>query len=109
MNVMNVPCPSSVTPRLGLMKVRVAARFLVRRPKAAPAVHEVRDARRHAKAVAKCHCLTCGKDYESEDQMVTAHPSQDVMERQREAHVWGFWSDDKLPDGGVLGLLSDEA
>lgn len=84
----------------------------------------VRDMRaEHADAKRFCYCLTCGEAHKDERAMRMAHPSQAIMERQQEAHVWCWWSDDPITEAvanpisptlpptvvdTVVGLLSDE-
>lgn len=101
--------------RTGLIKVRIGTQHLIkeRRKGQKGESIEVRDVGQHPDAKVVVRCLTCKKDFKSEKDLVSGHPSAADMKEDGETHVWGFWSEDKAPEGDagfpILGLLSDES
>jgi hypothetical protein len=65
-------------------------------------VHALSSLPEGAKTVARC--LTCGKDYKTERELVSAHPSPAVMKKNAQGHCWAFWSTDaREPPEEVAG------
>jgi len=108
--------PVDVMPRAqsphktGLLKMKVGSNHVIKEKKRGQPGESVtvRDRGQYPEAKMVVRCLKCRKDYKTEKEMVADHPTAAEMKEANEAHVWGFWSDEKDPvDQRVLGLLSD--
>jgi len=95
--------------RLGLLKVPVGSAHMVKGKDGVGRYFDTADRSRFPKAKTVCRCLTCNKDFPTEDALIEAHPSEAVLVRQNEKHVYGFWSDDPMTKDSEapIGLLSD--
>lgn len=99
--------------RLGLMKIRIDSNHIVRGPDGVNRQFKVLDITRMPKIKHVAVCLMCKKTWDSEEELVAAHPDNRIMYKQEEIHPYGFWSDEPVEKGNkdpgkVVGLLSDE-
>ena len=79
----------------GLSKIRVGSSHQIRNAEGEHASVTCIDSRDKAGLDPKARpfCLKCQRSYASIQEMHTAHPEERVMQRQRESHPWGLWSD----------------
>ena len=127
MNKMSAPpLQASKKRRLGLMKARIGSRHVIKGPDGVARSCTVREKIRFSKVATTCVCLSCKKTFETEEELIEAHPDTQVMRKQEESHVYAWWSVDpvvkavepetkdpkaKAPPidwGKIVGLLSDE-
>jgi hypothetical protein len=98
--------------RTGLCMVRIGSQHMVKLADGSKIYVEVLDRSRHRKAKCCARCLTCGVEFPTSDELIEAHPEEDIMARNNEQHIWGFYSSDlkdpKNPKSGSIGLLSSE-
>jgi hypothetical protein len=118
------------------MKLRIGTNHVVRCPDKVIRQYKVRDKRLHPYAKTVAICLFCKEQWPTEQELLAAHPETNIMVKQEEPHVWGYWSDDpvnppdkteekpeakakkpeangkadekKFDPSNVLGFLSDE-
>ena len=68
----------------------------------------VADLSQYPEAKTVVRCLQCGKDFKTEKDLISNHPSAREMKETNETHLYGWWSDDQ-EEGRAIGLLSDES
>lgn len=118
---MNMPVTPTKKPRYGTFKIKIGSNHIIKTQDGIQRQFKVRDKSRHPKANVVCVCLYCKKTFADEETLLSEHPENRILEKQEEAHVYGWWSDDPIEpstdekqnklavkSGKVLGLLSDE-
>lgn len=101
-------------PRFGCVKILIDTRHNVKGPDGQIRCFQVRDKSRLSESTKlTAVCLKCNKTYKSVDDLLRTHPSEQVMRKQEETHLYGWWSDDiadkEKPESptNVVGLVSD--
>lgn len=83
--------------RFGLMKLLAGFAAIRAGEDGKEAQYQVRERRLFPDAKVVVTCLTCKRDYKSEEECGKKHPEMKVMVRKQESHVVAFWSDDPDP------------
>lgn len=116
----NMPAPplkQERKPRYGTIKVKIDSNHIIKGPDGVNRQYKVKDISRHPGVKTACICLKCGKAWPTESEMKADHADEQILVRQSEAHIYGWWSEDpaeptadKKPKdlAKVIGLLSDE-
>lgn len=105
--------------RFGTMKIRIGSDHIIKGPDGIARQFKTLDKSRHPKAKMVCVCLKCNKQFDTEEDLLANHPDERILQKQEEAHPYGWWSNDpvnpddkpskdgKIDPTKVLGLLSD--
>lgn len=115
----NAPLKSVRQKRFGLMKIKIDSNHVIKGPDGINRQFKTKDITRHPKLKTTVVCLACKKTWDTEEELIAAHPDERIMRKQEEPHPYGWWcddlivlkeKDDKTPKdpAKVVGFLSDE-
>ena len=103
--------PANAKARVGLMKVRINSNHIVRGADGINRQFNTKDLQLWSRAKKVLICVACKRTFATEQELLAYHQA-DPGRLEREAHPYGFWSEDPIGEsekpGLVVGLLSDE-